>query len=98
MFMSLKEHYSGETYVIVEAQETDLPSMNGYIVGFKGIGFFSITATGMETFAAAGIENANSTLTALHGEEFDAQSLEWQSIYMVTLLAREPGHVPPWSE
>lgn len=99
MFISLGKHYySGETYIIVEAEEIEIPSMNGYIVGFKGIGFFSMTTIGVEIFAAVGIENADSTLKALHGEGFDARPLEWESVYMVTLLARAPGHVPPWSE
>lgn len=99
MFASLVKNYDAMRYIIIVAELSTAPTPAGFVLAFRGAGYFAITAEGAEQLIAAGIENANTSLTALYGSgDFETASLEWQAIYMTNLLPRAPGHIAPWEE
>lgn len=100
MFSSVREHYGEQDCIILEAEETTLPSMNGPVIGFQAWGFYSMTAEAIQALAESDIENVDDTLTALYsGDGFDASPVGTDNdVYMTVLLARSPYHIAPWEK
>ena len=100
MFVSLAKNYPDMAYyVIAVAGATTAPAATGPASAFTGVGYFTMSAVGVEQLIAAGIENAYISLKALFDiGDFDAQSLEGERLYMTNLLPRAPGQAFPWEE
>lgn len=99
IFASLAKNYSeAANYLIIVAEPATVPTMTGFVTALRGTGYFSMSAAGAGQLVGAGIENADASLEALYGSEFDIQSLQLESIYMTNLLPRAPGHIAPWEK